>query len=107
MNEVCFLTMNKNNLHCLKKLNKCRRLMNTIMTAMQCDAIIHEFSEKATRVKEINSFLCLLKNGIFHLSVFDPEATKYPSVTIYFVTPLCKTQSPTMSCSRDKKKNAI
>ena len=51
--------------------------MNTIMTAMQCDAIIHEFSEKATRVKEINSFLCLLKNGIFHLSVFDPEATMY------------------------------
>ena len=50
--------------------------MNTIMTAMQCDAIIHEFSEKATRVKEINSFLCLLKNGIFHLSVFDPEANE-------------------------------
>ena len=49
--------------------------MNTIMTAMQCDAIIHEFSEKATRVKEINSFLCLLKNAIFQLSVFDPEAT--------------------------------
>ena len=48
--------------------------MNTIMTAMQCDAIIHEFSEKATRVKEINSFLCLLKNGIFHLSVFDTHA---------------------------------
>ena len=58
--------------------------MNTIMTAMQCDAIIHEFSEKATRVKEINSFLCLLKNGIFDLSVFDPEATILISLLVIY-----------------------
>ena len=37
--------------------------MNIIVTALQFDAIIHEFSEKATRVKEINSILCLLKNA--------------------------------------------
>ena len=49
--------------------------MNTTVTAMPFDAIINTLSERATRVKEINSFLCLLKNAIFQLSVFDPEAT--------------------------------
>ena len=50
--------------------------MNTIVTAMQFDATKHEFSEDSTWVNEINSFLRLLKNAIFPLSVFDPEVTR-------------------------------